>query len=238
MTAGDPKVSVVIAAYQAGRTIEAALQSVFGQSVGPDEIVVVDDGSSDHTPARIASTIANAGHVKHLRLTENRGVASALNFGIERCTGDILMFLDADDLWETNKVAVQVGHLRDRPYDAAVFGQSAEFRDRAAILDLAGARAIRGSIRGGPQKGAMAIWRDEFLRFLDWLTRANSMALRTSSHPEIVLYRRVHGKNMGIEHREEQSDQYLGLMRSISRRRRASQINELPATDEGPGTPS
>jgi Glycosyl transferase family 2 len=90
----SPRVSVVMPAYQAERTIGAAVSSVLWQSHRELELVVVDDGSTDATGTIAA---AHAGRVKIVR-QENAGVAAARNRGIAEASGDLIAFCDADDL--------------------------------------------------------------------------------------------------------------------------------------------
>ncbi len=89
-----PRVSVVVPAYQAARTIGAAVSSVLGQTYSDLELVVVDDGSTDATAA-IAS--AHEGAVRVVR-QENRGVAAARNRGLAEARGELIAFCDADDM--------------------------------------------------------------------------------------------------------------------------------------------
>jgi glycosyltransferase involved in cell wall biosynthesis len=104
-------VSVVIPAYNASRFIAETLQSVLAQTLLPDEILVVDDGSSDDTAA-IAE--AFGAPVRVFRRTNQRQ-AAARNFGVEQATGDWIAFLDADDLWAPNKLAMQFDELARHP---------------------------------------------------------------------------------------------------------------------------
>ena len=89
-----PRVSVVMPALQAERTIGAAVSSVLQQTYTDLELVVVDDGSTDATGAIAA---AHAGPVEVVR-QENAGVAAARNAGIERASGELIAFCDADDI--------------------------------------------------------------------------------------------------------------------------------------------
>ena len=103
-------ISVLIAAYNAEGTLAETLASVLDQTLLPDEIIVVDDGSTDHT-AKVAAAASNS--VRVIGQT-NRGPAAALNLGVELATGDLLSFIDADDLWERNKLAIQTRALAEQ----------------------------------------------------------------------------------------------------------------------------
>jgi teichuronic acid biosynthesis glycosyltransferase TuaG len=102
-----PSVSVVIPAFNAGKFLEQALDSVFKQSLAPTEIVLVDDCSTepiDEIAARFQE-IANHIRFSFLRLDGNRGQAAARNAGISASSADWIAFLDADDIWKP-------GHLQ------------------------------------------------------------------------------------------------------------------------------
>ena len=102
----QPMVSVVIPAFNAGRTIERALASVSAQDYQPLEVIVIDDGSTDDTAGRVARYRDH--RVRLVRLAQNRGEAAAMNEGLASATGDFVGFLDADDEWLPGKLSVQV----------------------------------------------------------------------------------------------------------------------------------
>jgi glycosyltransferase involved in cell wall biosynthesis len=104
-------VSVVIPAYNAARTIGRAIDSVLAQTVRPDEILVVDDGSSDH----LESSLEPYGAMVSLVRQPNGGAASARNLGIDRSHGEFLALLDADDYWQPAKLERQIGIFHKYP---------------------------------------------------------------------------------------------------------------------------
>jgi glycosyltransferase involved in cell wall biosynthesis len=85
-----------------------ALESILHQSHLPDEIVIVDDGSVDDT-ARIARDFVG-GNIRYI-YQENQGLAAARNTGIRATSGDVLVFLDADDIWLEHKTQEQLNIL-------------------------------------------------------------------------------------------------------------------------------
>jgi glycosyltransferase involved in cell wall biosynthesis len=111
------KISVVIPAYNAATTIRAALESVFAQTFAPDEVLVLDDGSTDDTFSRL--------QVYQSRITvirqANGGVAHARNCLCERAKGEIIAFLDADDLWHPRYLETQRAALEKYPAAVASF---------------------------------------------------------------------------------------------------------------------
>lgn len=107
-----PKVSVVIPAYNAMTYLPETVESVLRQIFTDFEVLIVDDGSSDHI-AQWASQIVDP-RVK-LISQENQGLPGARNTGIAQAQGEYIAFLDADDLWEPTKLEKQVRCLDDNP---------------------------------------------------------------------------------------------------------------------------
>jgi glycosyltransferase involved in cell wall biosynthesis len=104
-------VSVVIPAYNAGKCIGAAIESVLAQTIPADEIIVVNDGSSDDTCAIVNSY----GPRVRLISQENQGPSSARNAGVQAASSEFIAFLDADDQWLPQKTAVQLQAIRSTP---------------------------------------------------------------------------------------------------------------------------
>jgi glycosyltransferase involved in cell wall biosynthesis len=106
-----PLVSVIIPAYNAETYLSDAIESVLGQNYQPLEILVVDDGSSDRT----AETAQKYGdRIRYIYQT-NAGPAAARNAGIKLANGEILGFLDADDLWSENCLSALVNAFLENP---------------------------------------------------------------------------------------------------------------------------
>jgi teichuronic acid biosynthesis glycosyltransferase TuaG len=102
--------SVVIPAYNSEKTIQACLMSVAAQTLAPLQVLVVDDASGDGTEAavrRCEREFAAAGiELQYFRLARNAGPSAARNKGIREAAGNYIAFLDADDTWSSNKLAI------------------------------------------------------------------------------------------------------------------------------------
>ena len=90
-----PKVSVIIPAYNNGKYIEQAIESVFKQTFPDYEVIVVDDGSTDDTRSKLENYRLKIRYIYQ----ENQGSAAARNTGISLAKGELVAFLDADDYW-------------------------------------------------------------------------------------------------------------------------------------------
>ena len=119
-----PLVSAIVAAYNYGRYLPRTLDSALAQNYPADrlEIVVVDDGSTDETPAILAEYAARyPGRVRALR-QENAGYVAATNRAFAEARGELWALLDADDLWPPDKTIRQVEIFLSRPEVGAVYG--------------------------------------------------------------------------------------------------------------------
>jgi glycosyltransferase involved in cell wall biosynthesis len=119
----NQRVSVIIPAFKAARTICRAIDSVLAQTSPAHEIIVVDDGSPDDQNEIIERTY---GDRVILVRKPNGKTASARNAGIERATGDFIAFLDADDYWEPAKLATQLAVFEQNPEVGMVAGRFVE----------------------------------------------------------------------------------------------------------------
>jgi glycosyltransferase involved in cell wall biosynthesis len=128
------RVSVVIPAYNASAYLPATLRSIFDQSCPPGEIIVVDDGSTDDTVE-----VARAFDVRVIAVS-NRGPSAARNIGMRSATGEYVAFLDADDLWTPQKLAVQCAALRSYARPAFSFTDYRVFDDRTVHTHSSGLR--------------------------------------------------------------------------------------------------
>ena len=109
------QVSVIIPAFNAASTIVRAIDSVRQQNVGPIEIIVIDDGSTDRTAAVVRDNIADGDNIQILQMQQNSGVSAARNTGIRVAQGKYLAFLDADDIWLPTKLQKQIARLEEDP---------------------------------------------------------------------------------------------------------------------------
>ncbi|MCA9469347.1 MAG: glycosyltransferase family 2 protein [Nitrospira sp.] len=123
-------ISVIIPAYNAEQFIHLALESVLSQSHPPHEIIVIDDGSTDNTRKVLTNF---KGKVRCL-YQQNRGPSAARNAGIRVAEGDLICFLDADDLWVSNKLASQHAYMMAHPEIAMVFSDHEEFNEEGMGL--------------------------------------------------------------------------------------------------------
>ena len=226
----DGFVSVVIPVRDGAKYLGAAIDSVLAQTSPPHEVVAVDDGSLDDTPAVIAGYGDRVRGIRQPR----QGNASALNRGIAAVTGEYVAFLDADDLWAPEKLALQLRVLEDDESIDAVFGLVQQFLSDDADPLLAEKVVIPSGSQPGISKTGMLVRRrvldevggfDESRSnsdFTDWYARALEWGLRSRVPDVVVARRRIHGANLGIRHQDRQWPETLEVLKaSLDRRRRA-----------------
>lgn len=220
MTAATVRVSVVIPAFNAEPYLAEAIESVLGQGTPNVEVVVVDDGSTDAT----AVIAARFGPPVIVLRQANHGIGSARNAGVERATGGILAFLDADDVWPDGSLASRLGVLNADSGIDGVFGCVQEFRDGAGDFPpLAG--AVAGTLLIRREKYDFVGPFDENLtvgEFIDWMARAQDARLRFRSISDVVLRRRLHTNNTGIVRRDARVEYTRVLRAALERRRHQS----------------
>jgi len=125
-----PKVSVIIPAYNTAPFIAETLNSVFGQAFRDFEVIVVNDGSPDTAELEVALQ-PYRNRIRYLK-QENRGLPGARNAGIRLAGGELLAFVDSDDLWLPDYLSAQVEFLDAHPRvyasisDALLFGSGGD----------------------------------------------------------------------------------------------------------------
>jgi len=198
-------ISCIVPVYNGERFLAEALDSILAQTHQPGEIIVVDDGSTDGTP----NILASYGKQVRYERQENAGPASARNAGLDLARGDLVAFLDADDVWHREKLALQRARFEERPELQFVLGHvdnfwMPELRDEEERI---GDHQLKRSLPGYVFQAMLArasvfdiVGRiDPALRISedsDWFSRAQACGTPMEIIPETVVYRRFHSANM------------------------------------------
>jgi len=224
-------VTTIIPAYNGEKYLDDAISSVLNQTEKNFEIVVVDDGSSDAT----RSIVEKYGSRVRYFYQKNRGTASARNHGIHFAAGHFFAFLDQDDLWLANKLAVQLEAFRADPKLDFVFGQVEQFYSPDIDDDLRNKIHNPSVPVPGILASAMLVKREAFFQvgffetkwkigeWSSWYIRAVDLGLNMTVLSDLVAKRRIHSGNKGILHRNALNEYAQILKKSIDRRR-ANQI--------------
>ena len=199
----EPRVTVVAAAYNGERFLKETLESVFAQDFESFEVVFVDDGSEDRT-----GEIAQSFPVRYVR-QENQGLPAARNAGLAVARGDLVAFLDDDDVLPPTKLSAQVRYLDEHPETGCVLGRQEWIFDgveaprmaRDPVFgELGGIQLVTAMIRrrvledlgGFDPSYRYAEDRDLFIRM-----REHGVGIAVL--PEVVLHKRLHGSNMTMD---------------------------------------
>lgn len=200
-------ISVVVICRNARTFIEKCIESIRSQTLPADEIIVIDGHSTDGTREWLQQQPD-----LHVIMQKGEGIADARNTGIERSTGDLIAFLDADDFWPANKLFVQLMMLQLNPQLEAVTGylqKCGEHHTRHLAMTPGGFLFRRevfeyyGSFRN----------RWEVACDHEWFLRTNRLHMNTGEVPDVVLYKIMHGNNISVMRKSLYRSEMIAILR-------------------------
>lgn len=221
------RISVVIPCFNAAAYLGEALESAFRQSPAPHEVIVVDDGSTDGSADVVRHFPRSIRYVRQ----ENLGISHTRNHAVRLVEGDLVAFLDADDVWTADSLANRYAILAPDPGVDGAVGLveqfiSPELPDAvrrevacppgAAVARLAGAMLLRRAVfdRVGPFDASFRVGET-----IDWVARADAAGVVIRTVDRVVLRRRIHETNTGRREAALRSDYLRVLKASLDRRR-------------------
>jgi glycosyltransferase involved in cell wall biosynthesis len=214
-----PALSVIVPVHNGERFLAEAIESVLAQRHPGLEILVIDDGSTDATPEL---ALAMGAPVRHIR-QENRGPSAARNTGIRHAQADLVTFLDADDRWTADMLALLLPALED--------GTSADIAMGYTQPMDAGMQQTLMAPRLAFAVSACLFRRSAFERFglfdesirlgedLDWLLRAREAGGRIALVNGITLLYRQNPGSASFGKNAAELNLFRILKRSVERRR-------------------
>jgi glycosyltransferase involved in cell wall biosynthesis len=221
-----PLVSVVIPVRDGGRFVGQAIESVLAQNYEPIELLVVVDGSTDDS-VRIASGYPRA----RLLSQPSRGVAAARNAGVEATRGEMLAFLDQDDLWTPPKLDLQVSALLEDESLGFALGRQRLFLQEGVPKPRWWQLSGLEREHVGYFPGTLLVRRDVFHRVgpfrndappaegADWFLRANELGITLTIVPQVVLLKRIHDANQSGDMSAARRGVLRAIKGSLDRRR-------------------
>jgi glycosyltransferase involved in cell wall biosynthesis len=216
--------SVVIPAYNAAATLGDAVRSILDQTVRPQEIIVVDDGSTDGT----AAAVAGMGREITVIRQDNRGPGGATTTGFHRVATPFVATLDADDLWLPRKIERQAACFQRDPGLAGVFSLARMFND-GALPDPDGDGAVRRlwtrttllfRTEAARDVGDFVDLPGQLGEVIDWLARSRDLGQRHALVDEILALRRIRPGSLSHGLDAERSRGYLAAARAALERKR------------------
>ncbi len=206
-----PVVSVLLPAYNVESHIEEAIQSIQGQTIRDIEIVVVDDGSTDGTLARVQRLAAADSRIRLLMMERNSGIVKALNYGLTACRAPYIARMDGDDLALPERLEKQLAFLQGNPEIAlvgsATSAMDAYGRSCGSSRVPATEKAILRSLRFAPSCTHTWMARRTLYELLDgyrdlpgaedydFLLRAVTSGFKLANLPESLMKIRIRGGN-------------------------------------------
>lgn len=139
------KVSVIIPTYNREKEIERSVRSVLSQTYENLEVIIVDDGSTDHTEAVIHSI--GDPRIRFVRQEQNGGASAARNVGVEYADADVIAFQDSDDVWRKDKLQKQMDFLNEHPEYSLVYSSYCLHRAEGSSVEVPFADTI-GNLDG------------------------------------------------------------------------------------------
>lgn len=220
----SPLVSIVVPVFNNARFLAETIQTILQQDYKPVEIIMIDDGSTDGS----ATIIKNHPDI-HYVYQDNRGPAAAKNAGVKIAKGEYVAFLDADDLWASDKLSKQVACMEASPqlgYTITFMRMhmmpglekphwlKQELLDRSLTAYLPSSLLMRRDCL--QQVGEF----DEAFKTsdeVDWFFRAKDKGVPMQILQEVLLYRRIHDHNLSNNLKALHATLLESVRRSISR---------------------
>jgi glycosyltransferase involved in cell wall biosynthesis len=219
------KVSVIIPVYNGSQYLAPTLASVVAQTYPLHEIIVIDDGSTDSSPDILRS------FGERLRVTrqDNQGVAAARNAALQQVTGDVVTFIDQDDLWPAGRTEALVKALRADPDALVAAGQVEVLYERSrppnpldnfgtAVREFyVGSLCIRKEVFDllGPLHTGLGYADD-----VDFFMRRREANIRTIYVDDVTLQYRLHESNTSGNRSVTNAHLMAALRESLQRRRK------------------
>lgn len=200
-----PLVSIIMPVYNGENYVDQALESVLRDAYRPIEVIAVDDGSSDNT----AKIIGHHENVRYI-YQDHEGVASARNKGIAVSQGEIIAFMDCDDIWQPNRLTVTVRFFQQHPDIGYVLAKQIMFVEPGCEVPPWVKPEWLEQPQDASNTGVLVAQRTTFDRVglfnkdiggedTEWLVRASEAGVPMARLPEVVLHRRIHGENLSLK---------------------------------------
>lgn len=221
-------VAVILTVYNGEKYLREAIESVLAQTYSPIEFVIVNDGSQDETDQIAREYLSKVRYFYQ----PNRGQPCAVNLGLSMATSPYIAFLDADDLYMRDKIALQMEFLQAMPQTDMAFGHVEQFFSPELAEEFIKKWVCPSGTFPGYLAAAGLFRRECFERvglfneeqrigvFIEWYMRAVEKGLKIGLIPDLVLKRRIHENNMGI-HSQHARLEYVKIVKAALKRRLA-----------------
>jgi glycosyltransferase involved in cell wall biosynthesis len=229
-----PLVSVIVPVYNGESYLGAALESIFAQDYRPFEVIVVDGQSVDNT-ASIAKSYKQARYI----LQTDQGISNAYNIGIDASMGEFVSFLSHDDLWTPDKLTVQINYLMDHPEIEYSIAMVKFFLEPGCSIPPGFRKELFENDHVGQIMETLVAPKSLFQKIgkfdpdlttaedVDWFARANDSKIPMAVISRVLLYKRIHNKNISLNDPANNQNLLKALKRSIHRKLSLRSKNNL-----------
>jgi glycosyltransferase involved in cell wall biosynthesis len=227
-----PLVSVIIPVYNSEKYLAETLDSVFAQTYHPIEVIVVDGCSTDNT-AQIAKSYHQVCYLQQ----QGTGLANARNTGIDTATGELLAFLDSDDYWRRDKLAIQIESSIQNPEIEYSYANLKLFLEPGCELRYGFDRQQFDRVQIGRTPGTLVARKSLFDRIgkfnpnftigcdVEWFTRAKDYKIAAAVVPQVLLYKRVHDTNLSSNVKTNREELLTVIKQSLHRQRQLMMVD-------------
>lgn len=219
-------VSLIVVVKNGELFLREALHSALGQTQPPDEILVVDGGSTDRT-AQVARAFPRVRHV----LQPDDGLGNARNLGLANARHELIAFLDHDDVWEPAKLELQVRALQADPRAGYSITHMRFFVEPGTPQSRRTSNPALLQPREAGTPSALLARRELFQRLggfdpglsigcdADWFARVRDRRIGCAVVPEVLVRKRLHQGNLSIRAERNRREMFTVLRRSLARHR-------------------
>jgi glycosyltransferase involved in cell wall biosynthesis len=227
-------VSVIIPVYNAAEYLPETIDNVLAQDYQSLEIILVDDGSTDNS-LEVIKTFCDQAKIYS---QEHKGPSFARNLGLSKAQGDVIAFIDADDLWPPGRLQIMLQRLMDDPQLDIILGRTKwigdlskihgnvqfESPDKTAVIMSLGSALIRKSAfeATGNFDETLSGYED-----LDWFMRAKEQGLAILIMKMVTQYYRMHESNYSHT-LSSVENMMIVLRKSVNRRKGDPEKLDLP----------
>jgi glycosyltransferase involved in cell wall biosynthesis len=226
-------ISVIMPVYNTEKYVRESIESVLSQTYKNIEIICINDGSLDSSLSILESF---GDKIITINCKNNCGQSEARNKGVHMAKGEYLAFIDADDIWESKKLEIQLKQFISNPNLDISFTNMKCFISPELSEDIKSHYICPVDIVAGYIPSTVFIKNTSFKKvgyfdpkwkegeFIDWLVKAKDIGLKQYFHEDVLLSRRIHETNIGAIKKPETRDNYLKIIRESLERRKNKNI--------------
>jgi len=219
-------VSAVIAVKNGEQFLASAIESILKQEYPANEIIFIDSNSTDSS-ADIAKSYKEIRYIRQIK----QGLPDAWNVGIEAARGDLIAFLSHDDMWTPDKLHVQMNYMTEHPKIQYTIARVKFFMESGFPIPTGFRKELLEGDHIGRIPETLVVRKSLFdvignfnpqitsAEDLEWFARANDYKVPMAIMPELLLFKRIHDKNLTSNISQIHQNILSALRLSVERKR-------------------